>query len=62
MLISYQREQYYIVPHDLCFHTNIHIEGSFGSAITFAATDELIEAIKNGDLDAIGNINFETKN
>jgi len=35
------------------------MKGSFGSAISFAATDELIEAIKNGDLEAIENINFQ---
>jgi len=39
--------------------SQIHMEGSFGSAISFAATDELIEAIKNGDLEAIENINFQ---
>ena len=35
------------------------MEGSFGSAISLAATDELIEAIKNGDPEAIENINFQ---
>ena len=39
--------------------SQIHIGGSFCSAISFAAKDELIETIKNGDLDPIENINFQ---
>ena len=35
----------------ILYFDSIQSKGSFGSAISFAATDELLNAIKKGDLD-----------